>query len=202
MSDHVAEFLSRCRAGICRTVVVLLLPAAALGLEPPERREGSEPADGGTSLDVDLDKLFVPMGQVRLKGVRVGGRLPRDASSDVFGGAATATTYQRRWNRGWLTWSASNLDHQPLYFDDVPLERYGQSVCPHLQPAISAARFFGTLPIMPYKIGLDRPMQCISTLGYYRPGSPTPCIHQSVPFSWDGATLEAVAWTGLVFALP
>lgn len=192
----------RYRRCLWRTIVVLVVPTAALGLEPPQPRERPVPTDDGSSLEVDLDKLFVPIGRVRLESVRADGRLPRDASTDVFGTATAETVYRRRWNRGRLTWSASSLDHKPLYFDDVPLERYGQSVCPPLQPAISAARFFGTLPIMPYKIGIDHPMRCISTLGHYRPGSPTPCIHQSVPFSWDGATLEAVAWTGLVFALP
>jgi hypothetical protein len=101
-----------------------------------------------------------------------------------------------------LHWAASELRAQPAYFDHVPLERYGQSVCPIVQPLLSGARFFGTFPIIPYKIGIDRTHDRIYTLGYYRPGSPAPCIRQTLPVELDAALLESGSWIGLVLLLP
>ena len=72
-------------------------------------------------------------------------------------------------------------------FDDVQLERYGQSRCPTLQPVLSGAHFFGTMAIMPYKMGLSGPFEMTSNYGYYRPGSPTPCVGRRLPWEWDAA---------------
>jgi hypothetical protein len=99
-------------------------------------------------------------------------------------------------------WAASGLRAQPAYFDDVPLERYGQSVCPAAQPFLSAARFFGTFPLMPYKMGIDRTHDPVYTLGYCRPGSPAPCLYQRLPIERDATLLEAGAWIGFIFLLP
>jgi hypothetical protein len=99
-------------------------------------------------------------------------------------------------------WSASEIWHRPLYFDDVQLERYGQTRAPLLQPVLSGAHFFGTLPIIPYKTGLDRPFEMVSTLGYYRPGSPAPCVGRRLPWQWDAALIQAGAVVSGVFILP
>ena len=71
-------------------------------------------------------------------------------------------------------WTASGLCHKPLYFEDVQLERYGHMLGPWSQPVASAANFFITIPILPYKIGLEPPTECIYSLGYYRPGDCAP----------------------------
>jgi hypothetical protein len=99
-------------------------------------------------------------------------------------------------------WEAPELWHHPLYFDDVQLERYGQSIAPRWQPFFSGAHFFGTLPILPYKMGHQSPRDCVTNLGYYRPGSPTPCVGRRLPWSRRGAWTEAGTWVGLVFLLP
>ena len=67
------------------------------------------------------------------------------------------------------TWKASGLCHKPLYFEDEQLERYGHACCgPLLQPLVSAGKFFLTLPVLPYEMGLYPPNECIYTLGVYR----------------------------------
>lgn len=99
-------------------------------------------------------------------------------------------------------WAAPEIWHRPLYFDDVQLERYGQTWSPLLQPALSGAHFFGILPILPYKTGLDRPLAPVSTLGYYRPGSPAPCVGRRIPWQWDAALIQAGAVVSGVFILP
>lgn len=108
----------------------------------------------------------------------------------------------RQWAMMTYTWKAPGLCHKPLYFEDVALERYGHSYGPFVQPLISGAHFFATLPILPYKMGLEPPGECVYALGYYRPGSCAPRMILPLGLSLRGALLEAGAWTGMVFLIP
>lgn len=111
-----------------------------------------------------------------------------------------------RQTTGWapvtFTWKASGLCHKPAYFEDVHLERYGHSWGPYLQPVISGGHFFLTVPILPYKMGLYPPNECVYTLGYYRPGSCAPYMLDPLPLSLRAALFEAGAWTGMAFLIP
>jgi len=100
-----------------------------------------------------------------------------------------------------FTWKAAGYCHKPLYFEDWNLERYGHS---HgwADPIISGAHFFATLPVLPYKMGVELPWECVYPLGYYRPGSCAPWTVPAVPISKRGLMLEAATVTGLVFLLP
>jgi len=127
---------------------------------------------------------------------------PADCSDGLFldarpGIARSASVTQ-------FNWQATNFFHRPLYFDDTPLERYGQTKHPLIQPVVSGARFFGTFPILPYKMGTDRTGDCVSTLGYYRPGSCAPCVRERLIPAWeaDASLLEAGVALALIFALP
>jgi hypothetical protein len=127
---------------------------------------------------------FKPMSDIKVD-IRIMGEdvLPTDASGNLF-------TPPQRYSRdamGWgawpevdFTWEVSELLYQPLYFDDAPLELYGQTQCRVLQPALSAAHFFGTTLVMPYRLVMNHPYGYISQLGYYRPGSPAPPVGQRV----------------------
>ena len=99
-------------------------------------------------------------------------------------------------------WEAPELWHEPLYFDDVQLERYGQTPCPRLQPVLSGAHFFGSLALLPYKMGVDPPLSRVTNLGYYRVGSPAPCVGRRLPWETDAALIEAGTITGLWLILP
>jgi hypothetical protein len=127
---------------------------------------------------------------------------PNDCSEGLFlpprPGIARATNITQ------FNWQARNFFHRPLYFDDTPLERYGQTKHPLLQPVISGGRFFGTFLVLPYKMGIDRTGDCVSTLGYYRPGSCTPCIRERLlpALEGDAALLEAGTALALIFILP
>lgn len=106
------------------------------------------------------------------------------------------------WQGDIYSWSAPAFYHNPLYFEQVNLERYGQGTYPCLQPAASGAMFFATIPILPYKIGAKHWNERVHTLGHYRPGNRNPYqIHYS-PFSWRGVIYQGAATSGLVFALP
>jgi hypothetical protein len=107
----------------------------------------------------------------------------------------------RRFATTMMTWKAAGYCHKPLYFEDWNLERYGHSHGP-LDPVFSAAHFFVTLPVLPYKMGVELPWECVYPLGYYRPGSCAPWTVPAIPISCRGLAVEAATVTGLVFLLP
>ena len=82
------------------------------------------------------------------------------------------------------------------------LERYGHSWGPFLQPVISGGHFFLTVPVLPYKMGLALPGECMYTLGYYRPGSCAPYMLDPLPLSIRAALLEGGAWVGAAAVIP
>jgi hypothetical protein len=101
-----------------------------------------------------------------------------------------------------FTWKAAGYCHKPLYFEDWSLERYGHSHGRLLDPFVSAAHFFVTLPVLPYKMGVELPWECVYPLGYYRPGSCAPWTCPAVPISARGFAVQAATVTGIVFLLP
>lgn len=114
----------------------------------------------------------------------------------------TDTTYQpRQFEQLTYTWKATALCHKPLYFEERALERYGHTTG-FFQPLVSGVMFFGTLPILPYKMGMHSPWECMYALGYYQPGDCAPWIIPPVPLNLRGGLLEAGAWTGGVYLIP
>lgn len=101
-----------------------------------------------------------------------------------------------------MTWKASALCHKPLYFEDVQLERYGHTRGPFVQPFVSGAHFFANVALLPYKMGINPPHECQYPLGYIRPGSCAPWMHQPFPLSARGAATAAGFYTGANFLIP
>ncbi len=129
-------------------------------------------------------------------------QIPPDFATSAFETVQRNPSRDETWMPRQFMWQASEFWHRPLYFDDVPLERYGQMHHPLVQPALSGAHFFGTLPLLPYKMGVDRPCDEIATLGYYRPGSAAPAVGRRLPLDRDGAVVETATWVGLILLLP
>lgn len=100
-----------------------------------------------------------------------------------------------------LAWKAGAPCHKPLYFEQPGVERYGHewSIAggPFLQPFVSAAHFFVSVPILPYKMGVEPLWECVYPLGFYRPGSCAPYTVGPVPISLRGAVLQGAVVTGL-----
>ncbi len=115
---------------------------------------------------------------------------------------STETLQPRQWPEVTYHWKASCLSHKPLYFEQVQLERYGHSWGPYVQPIMSGAHFFGTLPILPYKMGIRTPNECVYSLGYYRPGSCAPYMIDPIPFTWRAAFFQGAAVTGISLVIP
>lgn len=162
------------------------------------------PPEPGLSTECpDIETLraqFKRISEVKLRLHPEARELPSDCSSVLFETTENDTTRSTAYRT--VNWLPTNFFHQPLYFDDMPLERYGQSVCPHWQPVASGLRFFLTVPAVPYKIGLDRPYDCVTTLGLYRPGVCAPCVRERYPIEADATLFEAATALGFVFLLP
>ncbi len=99
-------------------------------------------------------------------------------------------------------WKASGLCHKPLYFEQPQLERYGHEIGPILQPIVSTAHFFGSIAVLPYKMGIHPPNECQHPLGYYRPGSCAPYMLRPIPWSLRGAAVQAGVVGGAVALIP
>ena len=111
---------------------------------------------------------------------------------------------RRDWSCFCFHWESSGLCHQPLYFEETNLERYGYS--PRglrlLQPFLSAGNFFLTVPLLPYKMAVQPPRQGIYVLGQYRPGSPVPYRVIRPQFRLIGVVAEAAVISGLIMLIP
>lgn len=132
------------------------------------------------------------------------GSLPTDTAKESFS-KVTPRMHVPGTGRNWCAvtfqWNASLLNHQPLYFEDVNLERHGYS-WGLAQPAVSGAKFMGTVLALPYLMTAYPPHLNRYDLGNARPGSPTPYVHQRVPLHLDAVLVEAGVIAGLYLLIP
>ena len=132
------------------------------------------------------------------------GGIPLDRATMLHGNDASndALFFARSWTPTQFQWEAPGLMHRPIYFEDVNLERYGNSACLPIQPVISGARFVTTFAFLPYKMAIERPFEPIYTLGYLRPGDPTPNLGYHPPLALDAAIIQAGVVAGAVLIIP
>lgn len=109
----------------------------------------------------------------------------------------------RNFSESIYTWEASNVNYNPLYFEDPNLERYGLSRRDIVQPFVSIGRFTGQLVALPYQMSIDPLRKRMYPLGFYRPGEAnTPKRINGIPWNTKAAITEGLTATGLVFILP
>jgi len=178
------------------SLIVLAQPPRAGGLESI------------ASMSVDRKLLeeqgLRPIGQVGADIRPKVGELPTDYAAPLFarvGQIRQGTGATRDWGMYAFNWEAKGLCYGPLRFEEVNLERHGYAV-PLVQPVLSAAHFFGTLPILPYKMAATSRWNCQYSLGHYRPGSYTPFRYNRVPWRLYPAAVQAGVVTGAVLVLP
>ena len=117
--------------------------------------------------------------------------------------ALTDTPYpQRAFPDSVFQWEASDLYHNPLYFEDPALERYGHTYPAIIQPFASAGLFGLQLFGLPYQMTLDPIHKRKYTLGWYRPGECAPKKLYQIPLNAHAAAVEGGAVTGLIFLFP
>lgn len=115
---------------------------------------------------------------------------------------ATDGVSQRQMTPTCFQWQASDIYHNPLYFEDPALERYGHSRHPLVQPFASVGRFGVQLVGLPYQMALDSPCKKMYTLGWYRPGECAPKQYPNFPWNTKAAVVQGVAVTGGIFLFP
>jgi hypothetical protein len=148
----------------------------------------------------EIDPSWKPIGAVTATITSPTGDLPADLAAPRF--TKAGVTYapaneSRNWMAYTYFWEASGSVSNPLYFEEPNLERYGyQFGC--LQPAVSAAHFFATIPLLPYKMVVHPPHECVYSLGYYRPGDCAPLQHERFHFQPDAAAAETGTVIGLI----
>jgi hypothetical protein len=96
-------------------------------------------------------------------------------------------------------WEPTNLYHHPIYFEDVPLERYGHTRHYLIQPVFSGAKFAVQLLGLPYQMTLYPCCSRQYSLGYYRPGECAPYKYYQIPLNACAALVEAGFVTGGYF---
>lgn len=97
--------------------------------------------------------------------------------------------------------AAADFCHLPLYFEEAKLERYGH--CHGIvQPAISAAHFFGTTLALPYRMVVERPRQCLYHYYPYEAGRWAPPYCQRYPLRLDAGFVQAATVVGLIAIIP
>ena len=137
---------------------------------------------------------------------------PRLAESGVFHHSFGDS---RPWMLASYEWEAPATRHLPLFFEEPNLERLGYTnrcylrsrgtgprTAECLQPLVSGAHFFGSIPFVPYMWGYQSACEPVYTLGVDRPGSPVCYRKHHIPLSLRGSLYQAGFITGLVFLIP
>ena len=131
-----------------------------------ERIRSNWPKHSMSEIDLSLDEV---------------GRVPEDRSEllDGFGRVGPVSESYKVFG-----WEAPNIRYQPLYFEDVVLERYGQTLSDYRQ-GIRSAIIFGT-QFTGWSLALleTNPKSCDHPLGYCRPGT---CVPQTTQRHFFGA---------------
>lgn len=155
-----------------------------------------------TGFGVQLPPLMAPTTSVSGIG---NGSIPQDLAGNTMTNRRPLPEGNGDRDGNWLgttyAWRAAGTYSHPLYFEDIMLERHGHR-CKHMQSVVSGARFFTTLPLLPYLMTVQRPCDTYHSLGYYRPGTRAACLKQRPPFQTDAAIQQAAVVTGAAFLLP
>lgn len=97
--------------------------------------------------------------------------------------------------------SASAVPYQPLYFEEVNLERYGRT-CGLVQPALSGVRFIATIPALPYAMSVHDARQPAYLNWPYEAGWPAPRVRELPPLQLKPLVIEGTALTAGAFLIP
>ena len=78
------------------------------------------------------------------------------------------------WSDSSVLWDSPAFCHNPLYFEQVNLERYGIGYNRPVNAIVSGSRFFIDASLLPIRIVQNPHNSCTCTLGYLRPGNCNP----------------------------
>ena len=109
---------------------------------------------------------------------------------------------EENWDWTEVQWAAANTYSNPRYFEDRMLERHGHQTLGKLQPLASGARFFVTIPLLPYLTAVSEPDQKDYSLGYYRTGNSVPALRQRPPYERRALLSETAVISGFFLLVP
>lgn len=81
--------------------------------------------------------------------------------------------FQAPWLETSFVWVTPTFAHQPLYFEQPNLERYGIGR-PYVAPLASATHFYSSIGLLPVTMLANPPCEQVFTLGHRRPGNCVP----------------------------
>jgi hypothetical protein len=156
--------------------------------EESSRLELLDIDDDKDELDRDMEELddidepvrrqrpdFGPWPRKGIRGISIdirdmGPNRPEDRSGQLVnsGGAGWADFAPAQ---KVFAWAAPNIKYQPLYFEDVALERYGQTARPYQQTVLSGLHFYQSLFLLRKQASQRNPFSCDYPLGFCRPGN-------------------------------
>lgn len=119
-----------------------------------------------------LNNFMRPMSEVSIDIREPNVRLPRDRSTELQNYVMNDWTVTGAPELA-VWWAAPNIRYGQLYFENVALERYGQTCGPYKQVAASAAHLFCSVWAVPFQMWTAPAGSCDTPLGYCRPGSAT-----------------------------
>ena len=105
------------------------------------------------------------------------------------------------WEPKFAVWKSPDLCYQPLYYEDMNLERYGARQ-PFLQPGLSAIHFFGSTIRLPYMMALDPIHECQYSAGFGRPGNKYCYQRERFVWSLKAGSFQTLLVAAAVFGLP
>jgi hypothetical protein len=184
-------------------LAVLQPPPAAADLPAPIE----EPQLTEDQMAEELEAFELEVKPIHELSTRIrpeAGELPKNYAAARFvreGEVAHRMGFSRSRSETWMSWEAPALCYRPLYFEDINLERHGYKI-PLIQPALSAAHFFGRVPLMPYMMVSEGHRDCRYTLGHYRPGDYAPYSLYIPRLRLDASVAELAVAAGLIFAFP
>jgi hypothetical protein len=178
--------------------------ATAADLNRPPDRESAEPTRRSHGLSG-----FAPIGQLTASG-SVGstptGTEVIEADRPDHPIPDVETVRSRPGAEPWPSFgslsTSSTSWHQPLYFADTNLERYGTSKYPRIQPLCSAAHFSASAIALPYQMATQHPGRTYryshpheaGRYGYYER-----TLH---PLDGQASLVQSAAVIGLIIAIP
>lgn len=151
-------------------------PAVSPTIQEPLRPD-EQPAGQDAGLDKSENRQrpdFGPWPAKKINDIRVdiretGARFPEDRSSQLIGFSSQQWTEFTPTPKV-FSWAAPDIRYQPLYFEDVALERYGQTLPPFRQTVKSGWHMTKSFFLAPNNICHDPIFSCDYPLGFCRPG--------------------------------
>lgn len=185
-----------------------IIPSPEIAIDSPVPRFGSRSIYGqDRTAAVGEEGLQIPpLIAPTLEIIDIGsGQAPTDFGAEALERPAPLPEGPEReglWSLNQYAWHPSNTYSHPLYFEDAMLERHGHERFPALQPFVSGARFFTTVPLMPYLMTV-RPA-CVDhySLGHFRPGTPAPALLQRPPYQRDAVVVQGLVTAGGFLIIP